>query len=135
MSFKSGLVKMAIKLAPDILVIWVANIILKGIAELSDFNFDIDTRQAYIKATLAGEAEPIEVWLEGFAIVSDEESHQLIIHQAQSNRLWLNNLLSRTTGKAWKIPEIPQFKDQLELASELFKPDSPSPVTEEQEDN
>lgn len=133
MSFKSSLVKMAIKLAPDILVIWVANIILKGIAELSAFNFDIDTRQAYIKATLAGESEPIEVWLEGFAIVSDEESHQLIIHQAQSNRLWLNNLLSRIAGKAWKIPEIPQIKDQLELASELFKPDATVP--EEPEDN
>lgn len=124
MSLKSSLVKMAIKLAPDIIVIWVANIILKGIAELSAFSFDIDTRQAYVKATLAGEEEPIEVWLNDFAIVGNEGSHQLIIHQAQSNRLWLNNLLSRVTGKAWEIPELPQFKDQIELAAELFKPDS-----------
>jgi hypothetical protein len=124
MSLKSSLVKMAIKLAPDIIVIWVANIILKGIAELSAFSFDIDTRQAYVKATLAGEEEPIEVWLNDFAIVGNEGSHQLIIRQAQSNRLWLNNLLSRVTGKAWEIPELPQFKDQIELAAELFKPDS-----------
>lgn len=132
MSLKSSLVKMAIKLAPDIIVIWVANIILKGIAELSDFSFDIDTRQAYVKATLAGEEEPIEVWLNDFAIVSDENSHQLIIHQAQSNRLWLNNLLSRITGKDWEIPELPQFKDQIELAAELFKPESTEP--EERQD-
>jgi hypothetical protein len=91
---------------------------------LSAFSFDIDTRQAYVKATLAGEEEPIEVWLNDFAIVGNEGSHQLIIRQAQSNRLWLNNLLSRVTGKAWEIPELPQFKDQIELAAELFKPDS-----------
>jgi hypothetical protein len=131
MSLKSSLVKMAIKLAPDIIVIWVANIILKGIAELSAFSFDMDTRQAYVKATLAGEAEPIEVWLDGFAIVSDKESHQLVIYQAQSNRLWLNNLLSRITGKALEIPNLPQFKDQIELAAELFKPDSPELAEEE----
>ena len=132
MSFKSSLVKMAIKLTPDAMVIWVGNIILKGIAEISDFNFDLDSRKAYVQATLLGEAEPIEVWLDGFAIVSDEESHQLIIHQAQSNRLWLNNLLSRITGKAWKIPDLPQFRSQIELAAELFKAESPAPEQEQE---
>jgi hypothetical protein len=125
MSFKTSLVKMAIKLTPDILVIWIANFILKGIAELSEFNFDLDTRQAYVQATLYGETEPIEVWLEDFAIVSDGASHQLIIHQAKSNKPWLNNLLSRIAGKAWNIPVIPQFQGQIELASELFKAESP----------
>jgi hypothetical protein len=125
MSFKTSLVKMAIKLTPDILVIWIANFILKGIAELSEFNFDLDTRQSYVQATLYGETEPIEVWLEDFAIVSDGASHQLIIHQAKSNKPWLNNLLSRIAGKAWNIPAIPQFQGQIELASELFKAESP----------
>jgi hypothetical protein len=125
MSFKTGLIKIAIKLAPNILVLWVANKILKGIAELSDFNFDLDERKVYVQATLSGEAEPIEVWLNGFAIISDETSHTLIIQQARSSRLWLNNLLSRIIGKAWPIPEIPQFKAQIELASELFKAESP----------
>jgi len=75
---------MAIKLTPNIIIIWVANIILKGIAELADFNFDIDARKAYVQIQLLGESETIEVWLEDFAIISDEGSYQLIIHQAQS---------------------------------------------------
>jgi hypothetical protein len=125
MSLKTSLIKIAIKLTPNIIVIWVANIILKGIAELTDFNFDLDTRTAFVRATLLGEAEPIEVAIDGFAVVSDADAHQLIIHQAQSNRLWLDHLLSRVVGKAWKIPEIPEYADEIELLAELFKPDSP----------
>lgn len=130
MSFKTGLIKMAIKWTPNMMIIWVANIILKGIAELVDFNFDLEARTAYVQVQLLGESETIEVWLENFVIVSDEGSHKLIIQQAQSNRLWLNNLLSRIAGKAWKIPAIPQFTAEIELISELFKAESP-----EQEDN
>lgn len=112
------------------MVIWVANIILKGIAELTDFNFDLEARKAYVQIQLVGESETIEVWIEDFAIINDEGSYQLIIQQAQSNRIWLNNLLSRITGKAWEIPEIPQLTAHLELISELFKAESP-----EQEEN
>ncbi|MFZ2169894.1 MAG: hypothetical protein WAW61_09700 [Methylococcaceae bacterium] len=125
MSFKTSIIKMAIKWTPDMLIIWVANIILKGIAELTDFSFDIDARKAYVQIQLLGESETIEVWLDGFAIVSDGESHEFIIHQAQSNRLWLNNLLARIAGKAWKIPVIPQLAAHIELISELFKAESP----------
>ncbi|WP_027150669.1 hypothetical protein [Methylobacter tundripaludum] len=130
MSFKTSLIKMAIKWTPNMMVIWVANIILKGIAELTDFNFDLEARKAYVQIQLVGESETIEVWIEDFAIINDEGSYQLIIQQAQSNRIWLNNLLSRITGKAWGIPEIPQLTAHLELISELFKAESP-----EQEEN
>lgn len=121
MSFKSSLIKMAIKLTPNILIVWVANIVLKGIAELTDFSFDLDARTAYVQIQLVGESETIEVWLDGFAVVSDEESYKFIIHQAQSNRIWLDNLLSRVVGKAWKIPVIPQLAAQMELVAELLK--------------
>ncbi|PPK75183.1 hypothetical protein B0F87_10629 [Methylobacter tundripaludum] len=130
MSFKTRLIKMAIKWTPNMMVIWVANIILKGIAELTDFNFDLEARKAYVQIQLVGESETIEVWIEDFAIINDEGSYQLIIQQAQSNRIWLNNLLSRITGKAWGIPEIPQLTAHLELISELFKAES-----REQEEN
>jgi len=102
---------------------------LKGIAELTDFSFDLEARKAYIQIQLVGESETIEVWLEGFAIISDEESYKLIIQQAQSNRLWLDNLLSRIVGKAWKIPVTAQMTSQIELITELLKAESP-----EQED-
>ncbi|MGZ4969482.1 MAG: hypothetical protein ACXV8O_13475 [Methylobacter sp.] len=126
MSFKTSLIKMAIKLTPNAIIIWVANIILKEIAELTDFNFDLEARTAYVQIQLLGESETIEVWLENFAIVNDEESYKLIIEQAKSNRVWLNNLLSRIVGKAWKIPAMPQFAAQLELISELFKAETPA---------
>lgn len=121
---------MAIKLTPNVMIVWVANIILKGIAELSDFSFDLDARTAYVQATLVGEAEAIEVWLEDFAVVSDEGAYKFIIHRAQSNRPWLNNLLSRIVGKAWQIPDIPQFAPHIGLVAELLKTASP-----EQDDN
>lgn len=134
MSFKAGLIKIAIKWTPNMMIIWVANIILKGIAELKDFNFDLDARTAYVQILLLGEAEAIEVWLEDFAIVSDEASRKLIIQQARSNRLWLNNLLSRISGKAWKIPALPQFAAEIELISELFKAENAEAESLAQED-
>lgn len=121
MSIKSSLLKIVIKLTPDILIIWVANIVLKGIAELTAFNFDIETRKVYVQTRLYGEQETLEVCLEDFAVFNDGESYRFIIHQAKSDRPWLNNLLSRVIGKAWKIPEIPQLTAQLELVAELFK--------------
>lgn len=117
------------------MIIWVANIILKGIAELTDFSFDLEARTAYVQIQLLGESETIEVWLEDFAIVSDEGSYQLIIQQAKSNRVWLNNLLSRIAGKAWGIPEIPQLTAHMELISELFKTESAEAENPNQEDN
>ncbi|WP_347988414.1 hypothetical protein [Methylomonas sp. AM2-LC] len=121
MSIKSSLVKIAIKLTPNMLIVWVSNLILKGIAELTKFNFDVDARKIYVETRLYGEADTIEVCLEDFAIFNDGESYRFIIHHAKSDRPWLNNLLSRITGKAWKIPAIPQFAMQLEIIAELFK--------------
>jgi len=136
MNFKTSLIKMAIKWTPNMLIIWVANIILKGIAELVDFNFDLEARKSYVQIQLLGESETIEVWLENFTVVSDEGGHSLIIEQAQSNRIWLNNLLSRIAGKAWKIPVIPQFTAEIELICELFKAESREEAeTPVQEDN
>jgi hypothetical protein len=49
----------------------------------------------------------------------------LVIHDAQSNRLWLDNLLSRVVGKAWKIPVPAQMMPHIERVAELFKAESP----------
>jgi hypothetical protein len=122
MSYKSNFLKTAIKCTPDMMTKWVANHILKGIVEFSLLNFDLDTRKAHIQATLYGETEMIEVLLDGFAIISEENSHKLILQQAQSNRPWLTNVFARIVGKAWKIPNIPQFQGYIELAAELLKP-------------
>jgi hypothetical protein len=127
MSFKSSLLKTAIKLTPNKMIVWVANIILKDIAQLTDFDFDIETRKLYVQVQLLGESEVIEVWLEDFAIISDGESYEFIIQQAKSNRLWLNNLLARFAGKNWKIPVIPQLAAHISLIAEVFEAENPEP--------
>ena len=121
MSIKSNLIKIVIKLTPNMLIVWVANFILKGIAELLAFNFDVDARTLYVQTRLYGENDTIEVVLEDFAVFNDGESYRFIIHHARSDRAWLNNLLSRVIGKAWKIPALPQFAAQMDLVAELFK--------------
>ena len=126
MSIKSGLVKMVIKLTPNLLIIWVSNIILKGIAELTEFSFDLEARKVYVQTRLYGEKETIEVFLEDFAVFSEGDSYRFIIHQAKSDRPWLNNILAHFTGKAWKIPAIPQLMPQLELLTELLNTKTPA---------
>jgi hypothetical protein len=131
MSFKTSLVKTAIKWTPEMMVKWVVNIVLKDIAELSAFNFDLDTRKVYVQTTLHGEAEPIDVWLDGFAIVSDEEANYLVIQQGQSNRPWLNNIFARIAGKKWKIPVIPKYAAQIGFIIELLKAEPAEPESEQ----
>ncbi|MDD2769195.1 MAG: hypothetical protein PHT19_10705 [Methylococcus sp.] len=121
MSYKAKLVRLAIKWIPKFMILWVSNILLKGIAELTYFAFDIDTRKVYVAINLAGESETIEIWLENFYIVGDETSFQFVIQQARSNKLWLNNLLAHVAGKAWKVPELPQYSAQLKLVAELLE--------------
>ncbi|MBS3955464.1 MAG: hypothetical protein KGZ88_21160 [Methylomicrobium sp.] len=126
MSIKSSLLKIAIKLTPNILIVWVSNFILKGIVELTEFNFDVDAPKLYVQIRLYGEEQTIDVCVEDFAVFNDGESYRVIIHHATSDRPWLNNLLSRIIGKAWKIPAIPKLTSQLEIVAELFKAKPPA---------
>ena len=138
MGFKSSLlksnllkrtVKIGAKLTPKILVVTVANVILKGVAEFSDILYDLDNRTAFVSVTLYGEEEPIEIALDGFEILGDEENYQFILHKAQSNKPWMNNILSRIVGKAWDIPAIPQYKDELGFVANLLKAENPEQET------
>lgn len=125
MSLRSSLIKLFIKLTPNVLIIWVANFVLKGVAELTEFNFDVDARKIYVQTRLYGEEQTIEVCIEDFAVFNDGDCYRFIIHHARSDRPWLNNLLAKVIGKAWKIPAMPQFATQLELVAELFKTKAP----------
>ncbi len=118
------------------LIIWGANFVLKGIASLTDFNFDIDERKIYVQTQLYGEEQTIEMRLEDFAMFNDGEGYRFIIHHAWSDRPWLNNLLSRVIGKAWKIPALPQFSTQLDLIAELLTAKTPAalPADEAEEE-
>jgi hypothetical protein len=121
MRYLSSLIKIAIKWTPKTLVLWLVNFKLKGIAKLIDFEFDLGARKVYVKTQLDGELEAIEVWVENFAMLHDEQGYYLIIDQACANRPWLNHLLATVVGKPWQIPEMPQLTPYLGLAFELLK--------------
>ncbi|TXL01230.1 hypothetical protein BMR02_04045 [Methylococcaceae bacterium HT1] len=128
MSFKLKLVKLAIKWIPKKLIVWVSNIVLKDIAELTGFSFDLDTRKFYVQIQLVGESETIDVWVEDFAIITAGNSYKFIIREARSNRVWLGNILSRITGKEWEIPVIPPIEPHIEFIAELLKEENPKTV-------
>jgi len=120
MSIKVKLTKIIIKSTPKSLVKWVTNIVLKDVAVLRDYNFDLDARKIYSQIQLVGESEMIEVWFEDFAIVNDQGSYKFVIKQADSNRVWLDNLLSRIENKEWKIPVPPHMSSYVDFAAELI---------------
>lgn len=137
MSFKSRVlksnllryaIKLGIKLTPKILTVSIANIVLKGIAEFSTIVYDLDERTTYVKFTLYGEEESVEVALNGFEITGDKGRYQFILHNAQSNKPWMNNILVRIVGKSWGIPAIPQYGDEIELVADLLKFESSEKV-------
>jgi hypothetical protein len=125
MSFKTSLTKKVIKWTPQKLILWLVNLTLKDIAELTAFSFDLEARKIHMQLQLLGESEAIDVWFEEFAILTNEGSYQLIIGQTQSNRLWLDNLLSRIAGKPWDIPVTDEMSSQIEFIAELLKPQTP----------
>ena len=125
MNFKISLAKTAIKWTPKKLISWVANIILKDIAEVTELSFDLDARTSYVQIQLVGESETIDVWLEDFAIINNEGSYKLLIKQARSNRIWLGNILSRIIKKEWDIPVPSQMTSQFEFIAELLKAETP----------
>ena len=122
MSFKAKLITTAIKWTPASLILWVGNVALKGIARLSHFSLDLDARKLFVQTTLAGEVEPIQVWLEDFAIIQTGDSYSAILPTARSNKVWLGNILARVTGKNWPIPDVPQLKPHLGTLAEVLKP-------------
>lgn len=122
MSYKTKIIKLAVKWTPKAMVLWVANKVLKGIAELLDFDFDIEARTVYVQTKLYGETETIDVWVNGFAVLNEGQSYQFILEQAQSNKPWLNNIFALITGKPWAIPVLPQLAPYMGLVAELFAP-------------
>jgi len=124
MNLAISITKLVIKWTPRSLISWVANIVLKDIAELTRLEFDFELRTADIEVQLAGEPEVITIKVDGFSIISDENSYRFFIDQAHSNRLWLDNILARITGKGWKIPDVPKFQPQIKFIAQLLAKES-----------
>ena len=106
MGYKSSLVKFAINKSPKKMTLWLANKKTRGVAKLTDFSFNFDERKLYAKMRLSGEQEVVELWFEDFTLVNYKNSFQLVIRQVQSNRLWLDTLLTNfVLEREWKIPD------------------------------
>jgi len=121
-NFKIMLINMAIKCMPKFLIKWVANTILKGIANLKDFNVNLGKRTVYFKLLLLGEDEAIEVWLHDFAVYHENDSYHFMLRDADSNKLWMTNILARFVNRVWVIPNTPLINEHIDLLAELLHP-------------
>ena len=127
MSLKASLIRTAINMTPEWIVRWVTNFVLKEIAELKFFHFDLDSRKLYVEVQLVGESETIQVWVENFYVTTERAVSTVVIEQARSNRLWLTNILGRIVGRAWKVPVPDRFSAYADLLTELLQPKLPAP--------
>lgn len=123
MSYKSTLVKFAVKQTPKKMMLWLANKKTRGVAKLTDFHFNSAERKFYVQMVLTGEQESVELWIEDFTLVAHEKSYKLVIHQAQSTRPWLDNFLRNfALNRELKIPE-----QHADLIHELLNSDFSDP--------
>ncbi len=107
------------------MILWGANKKLKGIAKLTDFNFDSDECQFYAQMFLEGEneeQEPLELWLEDLTLTTSEEDRTVIVVQnAKSSRPWLDTIFTKIIlGREWKVPN-----KHKEIIYELFASNEP----------
>jgi hypothetical protein len=122
MTLKARLIRAAIKLTPPWIIRLTANMILRDIAELKYFHFDLDTRKVYVEVLLAGEPESIEVWAEDFFMLTESGHLTVVLGQARANRLWLTNIFRHVTGRSWQLPIPPQYASYAALIAEVFQP-------------
>ncbi|MCH9698847.1 MAG: hypothetical protein K0U68_12155 [Gammaproteobacteria bacterium] len=120
MSYKASVIKLAINMTPDYVMRCVTNLILKDIAKLTDFTFDLNSRTAQVTFNLSGDPEPITVSVNGFEMTNEDGRHNFILHKAESDRQWVHAILNKVAGKGWKIPVIPRFQSKIDLVAEVL---------------
>ncbi len=126
MSYKTKLFKIAFDKTPKKMILWATNKKLKGVGELTDFNFDAEERKLYAQIQLEGEqeGEAVEIWLEDLNLITkDDEQFFLVARQAKSSRPWVDALLNNVIrDREWKVPN-----KRKELITELFEFKTPEP--------
>ncbi len=106
MSYKHTLVKFALKQSPKKMILWIANKKTKGVVKLTDFSFNSVERTLYAQLVFAGEQDAVDLWIEDFTLITKEESFRIVVHQAQSNRPWVDNLLTHfVLNRELRIPD------------------------------
>ncbi len=123
MSYQSHIIKFSYKMTPKKLVYWLVNSQLKGIAKLVEYDIDFNGRKILSKVQLEGEDESIDVTLEDFTLIKNGAQYTFAIQQAHSNKIWLNNAMSKAMlGREIKIPE-----KYSQLVQDLFSFHFPDP--------
>jgi hypothetical protein len=122
MSAKAGFLRVAVRLTPAPVMIFAANIILRGIAKIYQLSVDLDTRRVYVKLRLNGESDFLEVLVEDFYIISQAGTYQFTLCSARSNKSWMANILARMVGKPIDMPVIPKYAGYMATVAELLAP-------------
>lgn len=122
MSMKAGFLRVAVRLMPAPVMIFGANIILRGIAKLYELSVDLDMRRVYVKLRLDGESDFVDVLVEDFHIISQAGTYQFMLCSARSNKSWMANILARMVGKSIDLPVIPKYAGYMATVAELLAP-------------
>ena len=121
MSSKATYIRFAVKWTPRFLILFVANLVLRGIGKLTDFKLDLDSRTFHARTLLAGEVEPIDLWVKEFYVYKDTQGYHVVVRSAESNKIWLTNMLTHVVGRAWTLPSIPQLNPHLDVVAEVLE--------------
>lgn len=120
MSLKATLIRSALNLTPSFLVTLIANLILRGIAQLTFFDLNLDRRILSVRFRLYGEPDSIDLVLENFRVIQHGTELYFMLSAARSNRPWLVNLFARVTQRAVPIPDLPVLRPYVGLILELL---------------
>lgn len=69
-----------------------------------DLKVDFEKNKVFIKAHLKGDAEPLTLEVDNFELSGDSESGAVVIHEAHSDRAWVDAILQNAlVGKSLPV--------------------------------
>ena len=79
---------------------------LRGIGEMTELSIDTQKRTVRMRLELLGEAEPIEIHIEGYRLEQVGETATVTVLKASASRPWLTEVLRQfVVGRSFTIPE------------------------------
>lgn len=116
MSFVSKVIKSMDSLTNSGSTKMALNGILENYCELTDLTLNGKDKKIYASVKLKGESSVVNVKIERYKISNKDSNPNIVIHEAKSDKEWLNAILNDfVIGKTFNIP-----KDKFNLVEELL---------------
>jgi len=94
----------------------VINPLVKDYGEIIEFCLNAEKREIHIKVLLVGEKEPVELNIQGYDLIEDDENPCIVIKKCTTSRQWMTALSEKfLCGKELPIP-----KDKFALVKSIL---------------